>query len=168
MITLEGFEKINTEKKWQQISLISGVLKFFFLFFWHFELQLTDNTIWRLFPFSQQQGMRRNQRPLSFASTRVEAVKRAAHERGFMQRKSKTLVSCWKGKYDRAYFLKRYLLIFNLLTSEALFLWMKLKFCFEHDQETISWCFFVVDKLQDMICFLYLKKCLETLQIWLR
>lgn len=33
MITLEGFEKINTEKKWQQISLISGVLKFFFLFF---------------------------------------------------------------------------------------------------------------------------------------
>lgn len=147
MITLEGFEKINTEKKWQQISLISGVLKFFFLFFWHFELQLTDNTIWRLFPFSQQQGMRRNQRPLSFASTRVEAAKRAAHERGFMQRKSKTLVSCWKGKYDRAYFLKRYLLIFNLLTSEALFLWMKLKFCFEHDQETISWCFFVVDKL---------------------
>lgn len=147
MITLEGFEKINTEKKWQQISLISGVLKFFFLFFWHFELQLTDNTIWRLFPFSQQQGMRRNQRPLSFASTRVEAAKRAAHERGFMQRKSKTLVSCWKGKYDCAYFLKRYLLIFNLLTSEALFLWMKLKFCFEHDQETISWCFFVVDKL---------------------
>lgn len=49
MITLEGFEKINTEKKWQQISLISGVLKFFFLFFWHFELQLTDNTIWRFF-----------------------------------------------------------------------------------------------------------------------
>ena len=33
MITLEGFEKINTEKKWEQISLISGVLKFFFLFF---------------------------------------------------------------------------------------------------------------------------------------
>lgn len=95
MITLEGFEKINTEKKWEQISLISEVLKFFFLFFFlHFELQLTDNTIWRLFPFSQQQGMRRNQRPLSFASTRVEAAKRAAHERGFMQRKSKTLVSC--------------------------------------------------------------------------
>ena len=147
MITLEGFEKINTEKKWQHISLIAGVLKFFFLFFLHFELQLTDYTIWRLFPFSQQQGIRRNQRPLSFASSRVEAAKRAAHERGFMQRKSKTLVSCWKGKYDRAYFLKRYLLIFNLLTSEALFLWMKLKFCFEHDQETISWCFFVVDKL---------------------
>lgn len=70
MITLEGFEKINTEKKWEQISLNSGVLKFFFLFFFlHFELQLTDNTIWRLFPFSQQQGIRRNQRPLSFAST---------------------------------------------------------------------------------------------------
>lgn len=128
-------------------------VKILFSFFLHFELQLTDNTIWRLFPFSQQQGMRRNQRPLSFASTRVEAAKRAAHERGFMQRKSKTLVSCWKGKYDCAYFLKRYLLIFNLLTSEALFLWMKLKFCFEHDQETISWCFFVLTNCRTWYVF---------------
>lgn len=82
-------------------------VKILFSFFFALRVTTDRQHDLKIVPFLTTASMRRNQRPLSFVSTRVEAAKRTAHERGFMQRKSKTLVSCWKGKYDRAYFLKR-------------------------------------------------------------